>query len=95
VITAIARHPQDFPDVRRFSAEGSQGSHDQGSPEVAHLLADVERLARANRRLSRRVEALEAVEVAAHRLLASRPHQDKDARERLLLALKGAEGVPP
>jgi len=65
------------------------------APEVDQLLRDLDRLAAANRQLRARVEALESVEVAAHRLPAAKPAADRDARERLWQAMARAEGVSP
>jgi hypothetical protein len=53
----------------------------------------VDRLSRVNQQLRARVEVLEQVEVAAHRLLSAKPTMERDARERLLAAIKRAEVV--
>jgi cell division protein FtsB len=60
---------------------------------VERLLADIDRLARVNQQLRTRIQNLELVEQAAHRLLSTKPAIERDARERLLAAIKRAEGV--
>jgi hypothetical protein len=60
---------------------------------VERLLADVDRLSKVNRQLRARIQNLELVEQAAHRLLSAKPTMEREARERLLAALKRAEGV--
>ena len=60
---------------------------------MTRLLADLDRLAAHNRRLRARVASLEAVEVAAHQLLAAPAHRDHEARARLWQAMGIAEGV--
>lgn len=88
-----ARHPQDSPDNRRVTPT---------ERNIARLLADVDRLATANRKLQARVTALEGVQWAAFKLLSTPiPHallmamddRQLDAHERLREAVRQADEV--